>query len=213
MKQPILRIKKGALIYDDAAAREVSELPRPALPGKKAAVSRRRKKRSAGLTYFPLVIIAVGLFILFRIVPNTPVGRATVSGWQVTLHVTPYGDTLIVGVTFLSRSPLKRSQDSAAPALEAAVRLSFPGTGEQQFVAGDLVKSPMTLRGELPWIPGIKRVQAEVSVGGSRVTLWKPAPKAGAPLPTDQPTNQPAEKPTEGPAGQPTDQPAASPTD
>jgi len=97
--------QKGAIVYDDTAAKDASELPRPALPGSRPLTSPRRKRRGGRLTYFPLVIIAIGLFILFRIVPNTPVSRATLSGWQVTLHVTPYQDTLIVGVTFLSGTP------------------------------------------------------------------------------------------------------------
>lgn len=196
MKPPVLRIKKGAIIYDDTAAREASEAAHPALPGRKPATSRRRKRRSAGLTYFPLVIIAVGLFILFRIVPNTPVGRAAVSGWQATLHVTPYGDRLIVGVTFLSRTPLKTrspgSPEGAEP-VEAMVRFSLAGTGEQQFVAGDLVRSPMTLRGELPWLPGAKKVQAEVSVGTSRATLWRPVPGRTAVPPADSAPVPPAD--------------------
>ena len=178
MKQPVIRIKKGAIVYDDTAAREASELPRPALPGSGPLPSSRRKRRGGRLTYFPLVIIAIGLFILFRIVPNTPVSRATLSGWQVTLHVTPYQDTLIVGVTFLSSTPVRvpgEGSPGSGPS-RAAVRLSLPGTGRQAFVAGDLVKSPMTLRGELPWLKKAKKVQAEVSVGNTHVTLWQPAP-------------------------------------
>jgi hypothetical protein len=177
MKQPVLRVKKGAVVYDDTAAREASELPRPALPGSGPLGSRRRKRRVGRFTYLPLLIIALGLFILFRIIPNTPVGRATVSGWQVTLHVTPYKDTLIVGVTFLAprKGPSPELPVRTEPP-EARVRLSLPGTGEQAFLAGDLVRSPMTLRGELPWLPNAKKVQAEISIGTARVTLWKPAP-------------------------------------
>jgi hypothetical protein len=179
MKQPVIRIKKGAIVYDDTAAKDASELPRPALPGSRPLTSPRRKRRGGRLTYFPLVIIALGLFMLFRIVPNTPVIRATLSGWQVTLHVTPYRDTLIVGVTFLSSTPVRVPGEGspAGPGFPgAAVRLSLPGTGRQAFVAGDLVKSPMTLRGELPWLKKAKKVQAEVSVGNTHVTLWQPAP-------------------------------------
>jgi hypothetical protein len=179
MKQPVLRVKKGAIIYDDTAAQEASELPRPALPGSGPLWSRRAKRRGARLTFLPLLVIALGLFILFRVVPNVPVNRAAVSGWRVTLHVTPYENTLVVGVTFVSRAPLEGRAQGVQPGKdlpEATVRFSLPGTGEQAFVAGDLAKSPMTLRGELPWIADAKRVQAEVSVGAGRITLWQPAP-------------------------------------
>ncbi len=179
MKQPVLRVKKGAIVYDDAAAMEASGLPRPALPGTGPLGTRRRKRRSGRFTYFPLVIVALGLFLLFRIVPNTPVTRATLAGWQVTLHVTPYGDTLIVGVTFVSRSPLKepvKGSPAGSEVPDATVRLSLPGTGEHAFLAATLVKSPMTVRGELPWLPGAQKVQAQISVGTAHVTLWQPAP-------------------------------------
>jgi hypothetical protein len=179
MKQPVLKVKKGAVIYDDTAAQEASELPRPALPGSGPLRSRRARRRGGRLTFFPLLVIALGLFILFQIVPNTPVNRATVSGWRVTLHVAPNTDTLLVGVTFVSRAPLKEPAQGApagADLPEATVRFSLPGTGEQAFVAGNLVKSPMTLRGELPWLPGAKKVQAVISVGTAHVTLWQPAP-------------------------------------
>jgi hypothetical protein len=179
MKQPVLRVKKGATIYDDTAAMEASGLPRPALPGSGPLKSRRRKRRGGRLTYFPLLIIAVGLFILFRIVPSTPVSRATLSGWQVTLHVTPYNDTLIVGVTFVSRAPLKgpiKGSPEGTEVPEATVHVSLPGTGQQAFLTGNLGKSPMTLRGELPWLQKAKKVQAEIRVGNARVTLWQPAP-------------------------------------
>lgn len=169
MKHQVLRVKKGAVIYDDTAAREASELPRPALPGSGPLKSRQRKRRGGRLTYFPLLIIAVGVFILFQIVPKTPVRRAVLSGWQVTLHVTPHNDTLIVGVTFVSRAGV-----TEAP--EATVRVSLPGTGEQLFLAGELAKSPLTLRGELPWLRQAKKVQAQISIGTARATLWLPAP-------------------------------------
>jgi len=173
MKHPVLKIKKGAVVYDDADARHASELPRPAVPGSRPLVSSRRRKRGRRLTFLPLLVIALGLFLLFRIVPNTPVNKAVLAGWQVILRVTPFENTLIVGVTFISRSP---AAESASPLPEATARVSLTGTGEQVFLAGDLEKSPMTLRGELPRLASAKKVQAEVSIGSTRATLWLPVP-------------------------------------
>lgn len=173
MKHPVLTIKKGAVVYDDTEARRASELPRPALPGTGPFVSRRSRKRGIPLTFLPLLAIAMGLFILFRIVPNTPVNRAIVAGWQVTLRATPYQDRLIIGVTFLSTVPVA-ANSSDVP--EATARFSLPGTGERAFVAGALEKSPMTLRADLPHLAGSKKVQAEVSIGSARATLWIPVP-------------------------------------
>jgi len=56
------------------------------------------------------------------------------------------------------------------------VRISLAGTGAQASAAGLLERSPMTLRGELARVSGAKRVKAEVSIGGSRATLWVPVP-------------------------------------
>lgn len=173
MKHPVLNIKKGAVIYDDTEARRASELPRPALPGSRPLVSRRRRRRGGRLTFFPLLVIALGLFILFRVVPSMPVNRAVLAGWQVTLRISPYQDRLIVGVTFILSAP---TGESASPVPEATARISLPGTGEQVFVAGMLEKSPMTLRGDLPRIGGAKKVRAEVSIGTARSTLWLPVP-------------------------------------
>ncbi|MGA2641493.1 MAG: hypothetical protein ABSG21_11410, partial [Spirochaetia bacterium] len=66
MKRPVLQIKKGAVIYDDTEARRASELPRPALPGSGPFVSRRRRRRRGPYTFIPLLVIALGLFIVFR---------------------------------------------------------------------------------------------------------------------------------------------------
>ena len=173
MKHPVLRVKKGAVVYDDTEARRSSELPRPALPGTGPFVARRRRKRGAPLTFLPLIAIALGLFILFRLAPNTPANRAVVGRWQATLRATPYQDKLIIGVTFLSSIA---AATNAADVAEAKVRMSLPGTGEQVLVAGMLEKSPMTLRADLPRVAGAKKVQAEVSIGNAKATLWVPAP-------------------------------------
>jgi len=154
VKPPVLKVRKGAQVYDDTAAQEASELPRPALPGSGPLRRGRRRPRRGRYTYFPLVIVAIGLFIFLQVAPNTPVSRASLSGWQVTLHVTPYNDRLIVGVTFVSRTPVEES----GSAMKASVRVSLPGTAEQVLVSGDLEKSPMTLRGTLPWLRAAAKV-------------------------------------------------------
>ena len=176
MKPPVLKVKKGAQVYDDAAAQEESLYPRPALPGSGPLPRGRRRRRAGRYTYFPLVIVAIGLFIFFQVAPNTPVSRGSLSGWQVTLHVTPYNDTLIVGVTFVSRAPVEAGASTA----QASVLVSLPGTDEQVFVSGDLERSPMTLRGTVLWLRAAAKVQAKVSIGSAHLTLWQRAPRPRA---------------------------------
>jgi hypothetical protein len=179
-KHPVLRIKKGSVVYDDRNAQFASEIPRPALPGTRPLRSRRGRRRGGRLTFFPLLVIAAGLFIFFRIIPNAPVGKTVLSGWQVILRATPIQDRLIVGVTFISTAGSNNTAAQPAPGApvqEADARITLPGTGEQVFVSGDLDKSPMTIRGDLPRISGVKRVQAEVSIGSAHASMWIPAPR------------------------------------
>ena len=177
MKPPILRVKKGAVVYDDTAAQEAAGLPRPAIPGSGPLRrgSRLRRRRGGRFTYFPLIIVAIGLFIFFQVAPRTPVTSASLSGWQVTLHVTPYNDTLIVGVTFIDRRPF----EGGGSIPRAAVLVSLPGTPEQTSVSGDLERSPITLRGQVLWLRAASRVQARVSIGSAHVTLWQRPPRPG----------------------------------
>jgi hypothetical protein len=166
MKPPRLPIKKGAVLYDDSE--QVRDLPQP--PPRRRPAPPRRRTRGVRVVLAPLLAIAAGLFILFRMVPHGATNRAVLSGWQTTLHVTRYEDGLIVSVTFVARSPQR------SPVPEAAASVSLRGTGEQVFLAGDLVKSPMTLRGRLPDNPGAAAVQAEVTIGGARVVLVATVP-------------------------------------
>ena len=173
MKHPVLKIKKGAVVYDDTEARRASELPRPALPGSGPFLSRRRRRKGIPAPFFPLLVVAVGVFIFFQIIPNAPIRRVVIDGWQATLRATPYQGRLIIGVTFISGAPVPADR---AGAPTATVRLFLPGTGAQAFVAGPLDKSPMTLRGELPRIASAKRVQADIFIGKAHATLRIPAP-------------------------------------
>jgi hypothetical protein len=110
-------------------------------------------------------------------VPAVPLNRANLAGWQVTFRVTPYNDSLIVGVTFISNAPIREAPEGsgARPDVPAATaRVFLSGTGEQVFLAGDLVRSPMTLSGRLPRLENARKVQAEVSIGSVHATLWQP---------------------------------------
>jgi hypothetical protein len=173
MKHPVLKIKKGAVIYDDSDAQRSAELPHAALPGSGPFVSRRRRRRSGSFTFIPLLVVALGLFMLFRVIPHTPIRQTVLSGWQIILRVTPYQGILIVGVTFISHAhPTQR----APQAPYATVHITIPGTGQQELVAGVLEKSPMTLRVELVRAKEPRTVEAEVSIAGAHARLRLPAP-------------------------------------
>lgn len=189
MTPPHIRIKKGSIVYDDSGAQQET---RPFRPDLRVTPSRRRfgrRKVGPRASLFPLLIIAAGLFIFFRLVPHALAARSTVAGWQVTLHVTPYLDTLVVGVTFVSRAG-----KPAADAPEASVRVTLPGTDQEVVVSGALERSPMTLSGRLPATTGATRVQADVVIQGSRVRLTAKAPPP-APSTAQPPAQSPAQLP------------------
>ncbi len=171
MTPPRIRIKKGSVIYDDSGPQQEAVPFRPDL---RVSPSRRRfgrRKVGPRVSLFPLLVIAVGLFIFFRLVPHALASRSVVAGWQVTLHVTPYLDTLVVGITFVSRGARPPGD---APV--ASVRVTLPGTDQEVGFSGPLDRSPMTLSGRLPATTGASRVQADVEIQGSRIRLAAKVP-------------------------------------
>jgi hypothetical protein len=171
MNPPRIPIKKGAVVYDDAE--QDRDIPRPPPPAGRPP--RRRRRPGARPLFAPLIVVAAGIFIVFRVVPHAPTNRSVLQGWETTLQVTRFEGDLVVGLTFVARS---RPGPAAPPVM---ARAYLPGTREQVFLAGNLDKSPMTLRGRLADLPGVKVVQAEVSIGTARVMLVAPVPPPAGP--------------------------------
>ena len=186
MKNPVLRVRKGAEVYDDSlaeserrlhAAEAAAQRHPPAwnaatAPAARGSGRKRRRPhaRRAGMTFLPLVVLAIGLVVVFRIIPRPPTNRASLAGWQAVLHATPYGNTLLLSVTFTHGTPSSPLAPETPPAL-ASVQFFLQDTGERLTLAEALVKSPMTIRGQLPYRANVKKVQAEVSVGAEKKTL------------------------------------------
>jgi len=175
MKPPILRIKKGSVIYDDSRAQRETVPFRPDL--RVTPPRRRVRHRSIGprASLFPLLIIAAAIFLFFRLAPRAQSPRAVVDGWQVTLRVTPYEGALIVGVTFVCRST-----QLPDPAPQASALVTLSGDAEPVLLSGILEKSPMTLKGRFPAYGPAGRVRAQVTIQGSHVTLAAPVPRGAA---------------------------------
>jgi hypothetical protein len=162
MKHPVLTIKKGAEYYDDVhpernrpVRRRLKPLPAPI------------KKRSR-LAFFPLLFLALVVLAVLRFMPHGPTDRAAVGGWDVVLRATPHEGTLIIGVTFVASTQVQGSIQNAPDAL---IHIVAPDTGGELTLSGVLSKSPMTLRGELPYSVKLKRLQADVTVGSARARL------------------------------------------
>ncbi len=169
MKHPVLKIKKNALIYDDKAQKQ-SPQAYPAstkIPVREHRTTRPRGRRAARLTFLPLLVLAIGLFLVMRVIPRSPADRATLAGWQVVLRATVAEETLIVGVTFIAEP--KTIVPAAPP--EAAVQVLIPDTGDRMTLSGALQRSPLTLRDQVPYKAWMKTVQAEVSLMDEHVTL------------------------------------------
>jgi hypothetical protein len=170
MKNPVLHIKKGVERYVDpspgseaqpSGQRRLSDRPLQ----RKAAPLRRGR-----LTFFPLLVLAIALVFVFRIIPRAPMNRATLMGWDAVLRAMPYGEVVLVSVTFIEKGH-PGADLSGRPAPRAAVRFLLPDTGEQLSLSEDLVKSPTTLRGQMPYTVSVRRVLATVSIGTETRTL------------------------------------------
>ena len=82
----------------------------------------------------------------------------------------PYGEALLVSVTFIQSTRLGTDR-SSPPAPRAAVRFLLPDTGAQLTLNDDLVRTPITLRGQMPYTAEVRKVQATVSIGAETRTL------------------------------------------
>jgi hypothetical protein len=165
MKNPILRVKKGVPVYDDSQ----EEPPRrPAVPVTRSRTrpGRRRGPRG-GLTFFPLLILALALVFVFRVIPRKPSNVATVAGWETVLRAAPYEGAVLVGVTFTrpAGSPVPE------PPPVALVRFFSPQTGEKQALMETLVRSPFTIHASMKDEAAVRSVQAEVIIGDQKKTL------------------------------------------
>jgi hypothetical protein len=172
MKNPILSIRKGAEVYDDSLAESERRLQAAEAAALRHPPAKRRRPhaRRARMTFLPLVVLAIGLVVVFRIIPRPPTNRAGLAGWDAVLRATPYGNTLLLSVTFIHGTASSALAPEIPPAI-ASVRFFLQGTGERLTLEEALVKSPMTIRGQLPWSASVKKVQAEVSVGAEKKTL------------------------------------------
>ncbi len=170
MKNPVLHIKKGVELYVDPPVGSELQPPRQRAPtgGTIQRKPSRSPLRRGRLTFVPLVVLAIALVVVFRVVPRAPTNRATMMGWETVLRAMPYGDMLLVSVTFIQAAP---PGPNGPPAPKAVVRIVLPETGEQLALSEDLSKSPMTLRGQMRATPAVKKVLATVSVGKETRTL------------------------------------------
>ena len=163
---PVLRIRKGVEVYDDT--RSESELPagRARLPTRPSRPPSRRLR----LGIFSLLILAVALLAIVRLMPRAPTDRARILGWDVVLRATAYSDALLVSATFVQAA-------EGRIGAEASVRVLLPDTGDRLSLSGALARSPITLRGQLPYTTRVRRVEAEVTVGTETKTLLLTAPR------------------------------------
>ncbi|MGD0724005.1 MAG: hypothetical protein ABSB63_00395 [Spirochaetia bacterium] len=172
MKNPVLHIKKGVEQYFDPPPGSGPQPPGQRRPGDRPLQGKllRSAPRRSRLTFFPLLILAIALVVVFRIVPRAPTNRATLMGWNVVLRAMPYGEALLVSVTFIEKAR-PGVDPGGRPAPRAAVRFVLPDTGEQLTLSEDLLKSPTTLHGQMPYTDAVRKVLATVNVGTETRTL------------------------------------------
>ena len=80
MNNPILSIRKGAEVYDDSLAESERRLQAAEAAALRHPPAKRRRPhaRRARMTFLPLVVLAIGLVVVFRIIPRP---RQIVLAW------------------------------------------------------------------------------------------------------------------------------------
>jgi len=160
MKNPVLRVRKGAEHYDDSRgdglfARSSSVF--------KAEEPPRRRRRRGGMTFLPLLVLAIAAIFQFALPRDTAVFR----GWAVRLRAEPHGDVLLLAVDFASRGTSPAA--GAAPGVN--VHLVLAETGASVDLAGVLSAPATTLRGQVPLADAARTVKAEIAIGTERHSL------------------------------------------
>ena len=170
MKNPVLHVKKGAVLYNDPPAGSNLQPPRQGAQTGRTITrkSGRFPRRRGRFAFMPLAILAIVFVIVVIVVPRGPTNRAAMMGWEAVLRAMPYGDMLLVSVTFIRAAPPGPNEPSAP---RVVVRVVLPETGEQLSLSDDLSKSPMTLRAQMRPTHAVRKVLATVSVGKETRTL------------------------------------------
>jgi hypothetical protein len=165
MKQPVIRIKKGAVVYDDRQAQDDARVWRPRLTP--VARSRHRAPRRRSV-FFPLLVLAVVLVVVIVYVQQRQTAdTAVLDGWKAELHAQIYEGALLAGVTFI------RAGDAPIPVPPpvAIVRFKVPGARETTAVTGALERSPFTISARLAGQARASTISAVVILGDQEKTL------------------------------------------
>jgi len=169
MMQPILRVKKGAPVYDDAAPSRTHPEVMAALRARRArAEHSQRRRRRGGRGLLLVLLAAVGLFLVWTMLSRSTPDRATVGGWQAILRATRSGDTLILGVTFIAQ---QGTTVSAARPQDVSIGFSVTGAATRPATAAALDKSPVTIREDIPFTDAMTVARAVVRMGSASVSL------------------------------------------
>ena len=147
MKNPVLHVKKGAVLYDDPPAGGNLQPPRQKAQTERTHTRKfpRSPRRRGRFAWVPLAILAIVLVIVVRVVPRGPTNRATMMGWEAVLRAMPYGDMLLVSVTFIRAALLRpertvRAQGGGARRSAGDRRTTLLVGGSQQ-IADDPARS------------------------------------------------------------------------
>jgi len=163
-KQPILHIKKGAerdvpLYYERLKRLSYHDIHEEEKP-KRGGFRLFRGGRSSLL---PLLILALGAVVVFRLVPARDRSTASLEGMSVSLRVVEYRGTVQVSLTFSGGLPHDPVTASAVCSLE--------GRGEPLALSGGIGGGNSVLRGSMEEKGAGRTMTAEVTVGNVKRTL------------------------------------------
>ncbi len=160
MKHPVLRVRKGAELYDDSRSEELSSLS--AVDEREPP--RRERGHRRGPIFLPLLIVVIALAVVIQLAPARDTVRFP--GWVVRLRAAPADNALLITVTFTSRPG---TAPSDRPSVNVVVLL--PDTGATSEISGTLEPPATSLYGQLPLVGTVGKVEADIAIGEEHRTL------------------------------------------
>jgi hypothetical protein len=170
MKPPELKVKKDAerdVVFHYSREERLAMASAPRGPKTVSGDFFRGFFRRGRLPFLlPLLLVALAIVVLPRLVARSS-SRATLSGYEAVLRVSPYADALLVSVTFTPGTGQKRP----AEAPTASVTFDLPDTGERLLLSEVLGDGPSTIRGKMKYIGKERKLTAQVRVGEKAASL------------------------------------------
>lgn len=156
-RQPVLRVRKDAERDVPVYSRHDAAGEAPVRRGRRGILGRGR------FSLFPILLLALGAVVVFRILPSRDRSTASVDGLSMTLRAYAYKETVLVSISFSGRLPENPMAVSAVCSLE--------GLPDPLPLSGQIGEGNRVLRGRMDGGMADRILTADMTAAGFRRTL------------------------------------------